>query len=229
MKPLNVIDLGVCSYKDTYAIQKKILAEKKIYDYGDFLILVEHPNVFTIGRSGSRKNILADEDFLKKEGIDVIETDRGGDITFHGIGQLVAYPLFDLRNHGRNIRLFIEKLERLLILVVSGYGIKACGGRKHTGVWIGGGKIGFIGIGISNWITYHGASLNTNVDLKYFSMIKPCGIDGLSVTSLKDCLNRRIDPAFLKKSISEKFCEVFGFDIPYSCKEEAFVAPERAS
>ena len=229
MKSLNLIDLGISSYEDTYLIQKKILAKKKICNYSDCLILVEHPNVFTIGRSGSRKNILVDEDFLKKEGIEVVETDRGGDITFHGIGQLVAYPLFDLRNHIKDIRFFIEKLEYLLMLVVSEYGVKACGNKRHTGVWVGDEKIGFIGIGISNWITYHGISLNANVDLKYFSMIRPCGINDLSVTSLKILLNKYISLSSLKKIISEKFCEIFDFEYPYSYKEEAFVAPEESS
>ncbi len=204
-----------------------ITAKKKICNYSDCLILVEHPNIFTIGRSGSRKNILVDEDFFKKEGIEVVETDRGGDITFHGIGQLVAYPLFDLRNHTKDIRFFIEKLEHLLTLVISEYGIKACGNKRHTGVWVDGEKIGFIGIGISNWITYHGISLNVNVDLKYFSMIRPCGIDDLSVTSLKNLLNKYIALSSLKKIISEKFCEVFGFEHSYN--EEAFVAQEKAS
>lgn len=226
MRILKVIDLDILSYGRTHLLQRKILAEKKRGGDGDYLLLVEHPNIFTIGRSGSRENLLADENLLKENGLNVIEADRGGDITFHGIGQLVAYPILDLRNHTKDVRFFIKRLERVLELTVAEYGIIADSEKSCTGLWVDGQKIGFIGIGISNWITYHGISLNANVEIKYFSMIKPCGIDNIKIGSLQEILNRSIDLNSLKEIFVQKFCEVFGFEHSSRCLEDAFMAKE---
>lgn len=210
-KKINVIDLGISSYSETYYLQKAVLAEKKSGLDCDYLVLVEHPNVFTIGRRSSEDNILTDSSFLKNEGLKILHTDRGGDITFHGIGQVVAYPIFDLRNHAKDVRVFIRQLERVVTMALEGYGINAGGNRGYTGIWAGDSKIGFIGIGLSNWITFHGLSLNVNVDLRYFSMIRPCGIKGVTVTSMKKILNRDVEINPLKQLMIEKFCEVFNF------------------
>mgnify|MGYP001616573677 CR=1 FL=1 len=211
IKKINVIDLGISPYSETYCRQKAILAEKKSGMDCDYLVIVEHPGVFTIGRKGSENNILADRSFMKNEGLEILHTDRGGDITFHGIGQVVAYPILDLRNHTKDIRLFIRQLERVITMTLEGYGIGADKNKDYTGVWAEGSKIGFIGIGLSNWITYHGLSLNANVDLRYFSMIRPCGIEDVTVTSMKKILNRPVEINSLKQLIIEKFCEVFNF------------------
>ena len=228
MNTLRVIDLGIMSYGETYGIQKEMLSGKKRGDFCDYLILVEHPNVLTIGRKSSKNNILADDASLKNEALDIIYTDRGGDITFHGTGQVVAYPIFDLRNHAKDVRLFIERLERVISCTLKTYGIESDSGSEYTGVWTKGSKIGFIGIGLSNWITYHGFSLNANVDLRYFSMIRPCGIEGVSVTSMKKILRRRIDIEPLKRTIIGNFCEVFNFGKCYD-REDARVAFAAAS
>jgi len=224
MTPLKVIDLGIAPYNEAYSLQKAILAGKKRgRTLRDYLILVEHPNILTIGRKGSKNNILIDDSSLKNEALDVIYVDRGGDITFHGIGQVVAYPIFDLRNHIKDIRAFIGRLEKVISLTLKTYGIESDINNENTGVWAEGGKIGFIGIGLSNWITYHGISLNANVDLRYFSMIKPCGIEGVRVTSLEKILNKRIDTDSLKVTLVKNFCEVFNFE---RCDkgDDAFVA-----
>ena len=229
MKTLNILDIGIAPYEDTHFLQKQILRKKKRSRCEDYIILVEHPAVFTIGRSGSKDNILVREDLLSENGLKVIEIDRGGDITFHGPGQLVAYPVFDLRNHVKDIRLFIKNLERVLELTMYEYGFAADREKKYTGLWTGGGKIGFIGIGISNWITYHGVSINANVDLKWFSMIKPCGIDNLRVTSLREMLGRDIDINRLKDTFIEKCCEVFDFGRSNRLSTEAFMAKEETA
>jgi lipoate-protein ligase B len=229
MKILNVIDLNIRSYKETYFLQKKILTTKKKFRGEDYIILVEHPNIFTIGRSGSRDNVLVDAELLNGNGLRIIDADRGGDVTFHGIGQLVAYPIFDLTRHIKDIRLFIKNLERVFALTVCEYGLAADREKKYTGLWVNGYKIGFIGIGISNWITYHGVSINANVDLKYFSMIRPCGIDNLQVSSLQKILARDVDINLLKDILIEKYCEVFGFEHPYRCDEDAFLAKKATS
>ncbi len=223
MKQLAVIDAGIMHYGDTWRLQKGIVARKRSGDRRDYLILVEHPNIFTIGRRGSEDNILADKDRLKEESLEVLHVDRGGDITFHGPGQIVAYPLFDLRNHVRDVRLFIRNLENVISLVIKDYGVEAESGKGHTGVWVAGAKLGFIGISITGWITYHGMSLNVNTNLEYFAMIRPCGIEGITATSLAKILGRHIDTDFLKKSIVAKFCEVFRFEHE-SNSENAFMA-----
>ncbi len=229
MKARNVRDLGISPYEDTYLLQKKILQDIKLNRNDDCMLLAEHPNVFTIGRSGSRKNILADEDSIKMSGVKIIDTDRGGDVTFHGIGQLVAYPIFDLNRHIKDIHLFIKNLECVLELTLSEYGLIADNEKGSTGLWFNGRKIGFIGIGISHWITYHGVSINANVDLKYFSMIRPCGIDGLRVDSLRNILDRAVDIDSLKEVFLKKCCEVFGFGRSYRHSKDAVMANETAS
>ena len=229
MKTLNEIDLGVLPYEDTYFLQKKILQDIKINRSDDSILVVEHPDIFTIGRSGSKKNILVDKEYIRESGIKIIDVDRGGDITFHGMGQLVAYPIFDLRRHTKDIRIFLKNLERSLELTISEYGLTADKEEQYTGIWVGGNKVGFIGIGVSNWITYHGISINVNVDLKYFSMIRPCGIDGLRVSSLQNILKRTIDLGSLKEIFLKKCCEVFGFEHLHRCSKNAFMAEEEAA
>lgn len=226
MKILKVIDLGITPYEDAYFLQKKILSEKKQARCDDCMLLAEHPNIFTIGRGGSRDNILVDEVRLNNSGLKIIEVDRGGDITFHGIGQLVAYPVFDLRRHIKDIRLFIRRLERILELTISEYGLEGNREKGHTGLWVNKDKIAFIGIGISNWITYHGISINANVDLKYFSMIRPCGIDNLQVSSLRKILNKDIDLNLLKDILIKKCCEVFDFEHSYRCSGNTSMVKE---
>ncbi len=224
MKSLKIFDLGTLAYKDAYFFQRDILEEKKLSVAEDHLLLVEHPNVFTIGRTGSRDNLLAGKGRFGRKRPEVINIDRGGDITFHGAGQLVAYPIFDLRNHTKDVRFFIRNLERVMELTVSEYGLSADTDKEYTGLWVRGEKIGFIGVGISNWITYHGLSLNVNVDLKYFSMIKPCGINGLKVNSLQGILGKSIDINGLKNVLIAKICEVFGFERSAMCFSDALVA-----
>lgn len=226
---LKTFDLGVLSYKEAYALQKRLLEAKKRMRAEDFLLLVEHPDIFTIGRTGSRKNLHVSEALLREKGVEVIDIDRGGDITFHGPGQLVAYPIFDLRNHGRDIRLFIKNLEIVLELTISAYGLKADRQTAYTGLWVGGCKIGFIGVGISGWVTFHGLSLNADMDLGYFSMIRPCGIDGLAVNDLRGILDKDIDFDFLKRTLTEKCCEVFGFERSAVLRPDALMAQEEAS
>lgn len=229
MKTLGVIDIGTQPYERTYLLQKKIVANKKLKRCQDYIILAEHHNIFTIGRRSLRSNILVDETVLDASGLKIIEVDRGGDITFHGIGQLVAYPIFDLRNHSKDIRIFIRNLERILELTISEYGLCADKEKRYTGLWVNGNKIGFIGVGISNWITFHGISINANVDLKYFSMIKPCGIDDLQVSSLRKFLNRNINLESLKDIFIKKCCEVFGFESLFRCPENALMVKEESS
>jgi len=229
MKSLIIKDLGLLSYRTAYAIQLDILKEKKRAGGEDYLLFAEHPNVFTIGRTGSRDNLFVDEALLKENGIDVIDIDRGGDITFHGPGQLVAYPIFDLRDHAKDVRLFIRNLLRVAELSIAEYGLRADGDNRGTGLWVNGEKIGFLGIGISKWVTFHGMSINAEVDLDFFSMIRPCGLENLRVGSLQRLLRRHINQDRLKNTIKEKFCDVFGFEHTKTCAPDAFMAQQEAA
>lgn len=205
-----ILDLGLIGYGKAYDIQKELVLKRKSGEIEDSLILLEHRSVFTIGRRGDLKNLLVDADILKKEGIEVARADRGGDITFHGPGQLVLYPIVDLKERVRDLHLFLRDLEELAINFLSEYGI--CPRRRtgKTGVWVGPDKISSIGIAASNWVTYHGLSININVDLKYFSMIYACGIKDAGAVSVASILNRRIAMSEAKEKAAYWFNRIFG-------------------
>lgn len=204
-----VIHLGLCSYPEAYKLQKQLLGlriEKKI---PDTLLLLQHPPVFTIGRRGSMKNIMVGPEVLSGEGIEVYETDRGGDITYHGPGQIVAYPILDLKQHGRDVHRAIKMYEETVIGLLEGYGIEGRRVPEYPGVWAGDEKICAIGIGISNWVTFHGFALNVNTNLEHFSLITPCGIAGRGVTSMERILGSRVDEFALAKDLVLNFARVF--------------------
>ena len=229
MNSLKIIDLGCLPYEESYLVQRRILKELMRGESEDVLLLAEHPAVITMGRKGVREHVYAASEYLKKENIQVLEVDRGGDVTIHCPGQLVTYPLFNLNRHKKDIRLFIKRLEGALAETVFEYNLAADKGVDSTGVWVDGKKIGFIGIGLSHWITYHGASLNINNDLRYFSMIKPCGLDGVRVSSLKEMLSREVPMNELKRVVAEKYCEVFDFANSFRSEKDALLAKEKAS
>jgi lipoate-protein ligase B len=205
---ISVIDMGVIGYEKCYALQRELVARRRLGLAGDSLIIAEHRPVFTIGRSGSIENLLADRSELRQRGIEVLCTDRGGDITFHGPGQIVAYPIIDLSRRKRDLHLYMRDLERSAIDFLKGYSLDAERRPGKTGVWACGAKVAFIGIGASGWITYHGMSVNINTDLEYFSMIRPCGMDGLRVLSLKDILGRPLDMDEVKRRLSDSIARV---------------------
>ncbi len=175
----NIIDLGISDYKDTWNLQKE-LQEKRIQgEIEDQLILVEHPAVYTLGKNASKDHILKE-----KEGVSVIQTDRGGNITFHGPGQLVGYPILDLNFYKRSITWYMRELEQLMIDVLKEYGIEGSTKKGLTGTWVEDHKIAALGVRISRWVTMHGFSLNINPDLNYYQDIIPCGIQEYGVTSM---------------------------------------------
>ncbi len=202
---IDIINLGLKDYRQAYKIQKELVGKRSKGKITDTLLLVEHPPVFTIGRSGSKKNILAPLEKIKQEDIEIIETDRGGDITYHGPGQIVGYPIIDLKNYGKDIHLYLRTLEAVLIKLLKTFGIKAKRIRGMTGVWADNKKIASIGIAVSKWVTYHGFALNTEPNMEHFKMINSCGL-GKSITSMKEQLKERCPP---KKQIEEKLAEIF--------------------
>jgi lipoate-protein ligase B len=175
----NIIDLGISEFKDTWNLQKELQEKRILGEIEDQLILVEHPAVYTLGKNASKDHILK-----KKEGVSVIQTDRGGNITFHGPGQLVGYPILDLNFYKRSITWYVRELEQLMIDVLKEYGIEGSTKKGLTGTWVKDHKIAALGVRISRWVTMHGFSLNINPDLNYYQDIIPCGIQGYGVTSM---------------------------------------------
>ncbi len=177
-RPLQVLDLGRMPFSEAFALQQRLVAERQRGEGVDTLLFVEHPHVVTMGRNGKQQHVLASEEILDRSGIQYFETDRGGDVTYHGPGQLVGYPILDLREWKRDVHAFFQGIEQCLIDALAVFGIAAhrLPERGYEGVWVQGEKIAAIGIHISRWITSHGFALNVETDLSYFKYIVPCGL-----------------------------------------------------
>lgn len=208
MRELKIINFDLVEYREGLKLQK-LYEEKSLNNKTDFLLLLEHYPVITIGRSGKKSNVLINEKELKDKGILVYHTDRGGDATYHGPGQLVGYPIFNLRFYKKDVKWYVQSLEEILIRTLNEYEIKAEMIPKLIGVWVNSKKIASIGVRIQKWITSHGFALNINNNLTPFSYIIPCGIKDVEITSMKEILNREVDMGNLKEIIVEKFKEIF--------------------
>jgi lipoyl(octanoyl) transferase len=204
----NLIDLGVKGYKDTLTLQMDLVAKRIEGVIGDTLLFVEHPPVITLGRGGDPKNLLLSPEVLQEKGIEFMETNRGGDITYHGIGQLVGYPILNLTSYGSDLHQTMRNYEEVLIQALASYHIEAARVAGLTGVWTGNKKIAAIGVGVKNWVSYHGFALNVNNDLQPFSHIIPCGISDKGVTSMKALLHKELDLQKVKSSIAASFAAV---------------------
>src|SRR3954451_1914691 len=176
MRKCQVRQLGRVTYGDALALQQRLVAERKQGLTPDHLLLLEHPHVITLGRNGHMENLLAGDDILERAGISFYPTNRGGDVTYHGPGQLVGYPILDLRGWKRDVGAYVRGVEQAIIDTVAEYGIQAGRIPKLTGVWVGERKIAAIGVHISRWVTSHGFALNVSTDLTYFQYIVPCGL-----------------------------------------------------
>jgi lipoyl(octanoyl) transferase len=219
-------DLGNRSYKEAWDYQEKLLQENvalksdameksTIANTVDHLLFTEHSPVYTLGKSGKPEHVLIGEDQRKDKGIEYFHINRGGDITFHGPGQLVGYPILDLEHYKRDLGWYLRSLEEMIILTLADYGLKGERSAGETGVWLDAGikgkerKICAMGIRSSRWITMHGFALNVNTDLDFFSFIIPCGIQDKQVTSLKKELGRELDMEEVKQRAKQHFEEVF--------------------
>jgi lipoate-protein ligase B len=184
MDEFKVHCLGLTEYKKALKLQLDLLDKRKKNLIPDTLILLEHHPTITIGRGGKIKNLLVSEGYLKNKAIHFEQISRGGDITFHGPGQVVGYPIMDLNNLNKDIHKYLRSLEYLIVDMLKNYGIKSSGFKGITGVWTNGKKIASIGIGVKRWITYHGFAININNDLGYFDMIIPCGLNKVKTTNI---------------------------------------------
>lgn len=210
MRFLRVLNLGLKDYLSTYQLQKELVRYRANQQIPDTLILVEHPPVITIGRNGTRDNILVTDELLATQGIKVYEIDRGGDITYHGPGQIVGYPILDLNEHGKDLHKLLHMYEEVIIQVLDHYGIHAGRIKEYPGVWVGSNKIAALGIGVSRWVSYHGFAFNINPNMLHFQMITPCGITGKGITSLNRELGREVDITEVQEKLVDCFCSVFG-------------------
>ena len=199
---MKYIDLGISEYSEAYRIQREFVDKVANGESDNILIITEHKSVITIGRKGSRDHI------FRTEGIEVLNIDRGGDVTYHGPGQLIAYPIFKLENEAKDIHNFLKFLEDVGINFLNRYGIRAQRNPGFRGIWVKDAKIGSIGIGVKKWVTYHGMAININPDLRPFSFIKPCGIEGVKITSLENLSNGKIDINDAKHKLKESFEEI---------------------
>ena len=209
MRKLTLLDLGRKDYGEVWVIQKKLVEQVISGACRDTLILVEHPPVITLGRKGSEQDILASSQDLSRRSIQFFKVDRGGRATFHGPGQLVAYPILSLLARERDIHRYLRNLEEVIIELLRGLGIKGQRREDHSGVWINDQKVASIGIGVKKWVTYHGLALNVDVDLNYFSLIDPCGLGQRRVTSLAEVLSFQVKIDEIKRSMVKSFSKVF--------------------
>jgi lipoyl(octanoyl) transferase len=208
---LDVRRLGTVPYLEALALQRELVEDRRAGRIPDTLLFVEHPHVLTLGvrGDGGRSHILATADALAARGVEVHETGRGGDITYHGPGQIVGYPIIDLKPDRCDVHRYVRDLEEVLIRTVAEVGVTAHRVEGLTGVWVGQEKLAAIGVRISRWITSHGFALNVNTDLDYFNLIVPCGIADRGVTSLGRLLGRPVELQEVEDRIAIHFSNVF--------------------
>lgn len=209
---LTYCDLNLIDYKEAWDLQKDLLEKRYRNEISDTLLLLEHPHTYTLGKVADKKNLIENESYLKKNDISVYEIDRGGDITYHGPGQIVGYPIINLEGWQKDTHKYLRALEEVLMMTCKDYGLNSQRNSKYTGVWIGNKKIAAIGIKISRWITMHGFAFNVNTDLNLFKGIIPCGISDKEVTSLKKELSKDISIDEVKTSLLKNFKEIFNYN-----------------
>ena len=210
--PLNwwIIDLGRMGYDEAWKLQTDIVGARNRGDLSaDTILVLEHPAVFTLGRRGGAENLFVSEAFLEESGIAVTQVERGGNITYHGPGQLVVYPIIDLEAAKISVVDFVNALEEVMLQTVEVWGIKAGRNSTNHGIWVGDQKLGSIGIALRRGVSFHGLALNVNLDLTPFSWIQPCGLQGVQMTSLAQELSGAVSIAEVRKVIKNKFASVF--------------------
>ena len=209
-----VVDLGRIPYGRACDLQRQVVAARKGGAIPDVLLLCEHPHVITLGRNGRREHLRAEERLLAQMNVEFHETDRGGDITYHGPGQIVGYPILDLAAHRRDVRWYVNQLEETMMLATSDFGVATKRVEGRHGVWVdtptGEEKLAALGVHLSRWVTSHGFAFNVSTDLRFFGLIVPCGIADKRPTSLERILGRAVHSSDVRKRLVARFSEVFG-------------------
>jgi len=228
---LQIVDLELIAYAEAWELQKRVVAARKAGAIEDVLLFCEHPHVITLGRSGHRLNLLANENVLREKGVEYFETTRGGDITYHGPGQIVGYPILNLGTIRRDVVWYVRMLEEAMIRATAELGIAAQREAGKTGIWVGeerqAEKLAAIGVHISRWVTSHGFAYNVATDLRYFELIVPCGIPGRKATSLEKLLSSAVDSREVGARLTKHFGEVFALKMVSASREELSEALRR--
>jgi len=226
------VDLGLIGYAEAYALQKRVVAARKADAIEDALLLCEHPPVITLGRSGKRENLLASEHVLRQKGVEFQASDRGGDITYHGPGQIVGYPILNLGAIRRDVLWYVRMLEEAMIRATAEFGITAERVAGKTGIWVRAGsteeKLAAIGVRISRWVTSHGFAYNVSTDLRNFDLIVPCGIADRKATSLEKLLGRSVKEREVAPWIAKHLGELLGLEMKAATKRELLEKLEHA-
>ncbi len=211
------LELPVTGYKEVWDMQLCLAnARKESIIKADIVILLEHLPVFTLGRRGGLKNLIVSENFLKNKGIPIVQVERGGDITFHGPGQIVVYPIISLKQARLKIVEYVEKLEEVMIRTVGAWGIKAERNPVNRGVWVGKNKLGSLGIAVRRGISFHGFALNVNIPLEPFSWINPCGLQGIGITSIAKEIKKNVPVIQVQNTLKSEIESVFGVSLTYT-------------
>jgi len=219
-------------YAQALELQNRVVRARKAGVISDVLMFCEHPHVITLGRNGQRANLLASERVLRQKGVAYFETSRGGDITYHGPGQIVGYPILNLGAIKRDVVWYVRQLEEVMIRASGAWGIVARREESKTGVWAGQGsqaeKLGAIGVHISRWVTSHGFAYNVSTDLRYFDLIVPCGIAERKATSLEKLLERQVSLVEANEALAKYFGEVFGLEMKMASRPELLAELQEA-
>ena len=227
-----IVDFRLIGYAEADALQKRVVAARKAGAMEDVLLLCEHPHVITLGRSGKREHLLASEHVLRQKGVEFYATDRGGDITYHGPGQIVGYPILNLGAIRRDVVWYVRILEEAMIRATSAFGIAAQRVAGKTGIWVRAGdseeKLAAIGVHISRWVTSHGFAYNVSTDLRNFDLIVPCGIADRKATSLEKLLGRHVDEKEVAPRIAKHLGELLGLEMKEAAKKELMEKLEHA-
>jgi lipoate-protein ligase B len=204
-----IIDLGLMDYKQAWELQHALWAKRVAGEVPDLLLLLEHPHVITLGRRGNRSHLIASAEVLEAMNIPLFHIERGGNVTYHGPGQLVVYPILDLKSYGYRVIRYVDQLEEVLLRVLRDFGIEGKRDPLNRGVWVNGDKIASIGVTIKRWVSFHGLALNYDTDLNYFDLIHPCGLEGKKMTSMASILEKKVSRERLAERIIFHFREVF--------------------
>ena len=207
---LLVDELGCLDYETALDLQRRLHAARVAGEREDTLLLLQHPHVYTLGRNSDPRHILVGEDFLKARGATIVRNERGGEVTYHGPGQLVAYPIMQLRPGERSITLLVERLERTIVATLAEFGLQGSLVEGQPGVWVNGRKIASIGMAVRRWVVMHGMALNVDPDLAYFAYINPCGHAGMQVTSMSRELGQSVAMDLVSTTFARAFASVFG-------------------
>ena len=200
-----IIDLGLIDYQKAWDLQRRLWLRRVEGELPDLLLLLEHPHVFTLGRQGNRSHLKVSEEVMDAMKISIFHVERGGDVTYHGPGQMVIYPIFNLKDYGYRLIRYIGQLEEVILSVLNDFEIEGRRDPSNRGVWVGRDKIASIGVTVKRWVSFHGLALNCATDLKYFDLIDPCGLQGKRMTSIERILGKKIS----KDRLTEKVCFYF--------------------